>query len=585
MLVDCKSDYSLLESLMTPEALVKKAKELGLTYLGIADSNAGGLLDFYLTCKEAGIKPLLGLRFNITDKLEAPTDSQVFLYAQNNNGYHNLIKVATKVNLEGAGNLLLEWLNELSPDLVCVLPVGNSPNELRSDQGDLINKRLKELFKGKMFYGLYNRECAIDDIWLKKAEVGNVPYLFLSGAKYFLKEDLKAYKVIRAIKEKTIVEKVFESIWLDESVETTVERFKSYTHHDYLNKFLSLIDVDIPTPGLKVPKFSFPKEFASSYDYLVDLCRKGYKDKMAEFPDKNLVKERMATELKVIKDCRLEDYFLLVFDVCRHCDEHGIPRGISRGSAAGSLILYFLDVSRVNPLEYNLLFERFLNPDRTQTVEYNGEKYLTDAPDVDLDVSQTRRQEVVDWLNGKYGNVCRIGTFTTFSSKLALRETVRSFGRSEGEAGYVAGFIESIHGKVNSIEETYQKNSKFKEWVDKNKEIYKIALTIQDLKKNMSAHAAGLLISSDSINNMIPLTLGQTTGEEVKQYICSMYDMRFAAKSTLLKLDLLGLRTLVLLKDSIDLIKTRPQKKENKEILKDKKIKNPAWENFLAEHL
>jgi DNA polymerase-3 subunit alpha len=599
MFIDFRTDYSLLNSLVSIEKLFKKdksdepcwAKKQGWDFVGICDDNAGGLLDFYLAAKENGIKPIIGIRFRITDKLEAPTDAEILLYAQNVNGYHNLIKLSSKASLEGKDSLLLEWLGQLNQDLLCVLPVGSSPNELRSEQGKLIHKRLNELFKDKIFYGLMNRDTAVDDIWLEKAKEKDTKYLFLSNVKYFLSEDIEAYKVLRAMNEKTILGKTMEAVYLDESLEAAKERYKWYEHKSYLQKFVDMINIEIPTPGLKVPKFAVPQPFKDSYEYIVSLCRDGYKKKLSEFPDSKQVSERMKTELDVIKKCELADYFLLVFGICQYCDNHNVPRGLGRGSVGGSLVAYLLDIHKVNPLEYGLLFERFLNPDRTRPIMFNGEQYLTDAPDIDLDIGQIQRQEVIDWLREKYGFVSKIGTYTTLSAKNCIRETVRTFGRPEYEADYASGFVESKFGKTDSVEKTYEKNQKFAAWAEKNQDIYKVILKLEGLKKNSSIHAAGILISDQNIENKAPLTLLNTTGDEFKQDVCCAYDLDLAAKSALLKVDILGIRTLNLLQDTVTLIKelnlqaptptkveeVKPTEKEQ-EAARAKKV----WGDFVA---
>lgn len=559
---DIRTDYSLLGSLIQIENLINFAKERSWTYLGIADENAGGLLDFYLACKEAGIKPILGLRFNVTNNLEETTDSQIILYAQNLKGYHNLLKLFSKASIDGfknnQGNLLIDWVDELGSDIICVLPVGNSPKEAHTKNGDAVISKIKSYFKGKLFCGLYNRNTAIDDIWLKKAEANNIPYLFLTDARYLKSEDYTAYKVLRAIKEKNIVEKLFESIWLDSSLESAAKQFENYKHEEYQNKFLSLIDIDIPTPGLKVPKFAIPKDFATSYDYLVALCREGYKGKIENFDTKEkkeACKNRMKIELDVIKRCELADYFLMVLQICKYCDNNNIPRSFSRGSASGSLIIFLLDISKVNPLDYGLLFERFLNEDRTRPIMFNGEQYLTDCSDIDIDLGQMQRQEVIDWLRDKFGHVAKIATYTTLSSKACLKDVIRSFGKTEAEASYVASFVEVIHGKSDSIEQTYTKFQQFKDWADVNPKIYNVILKIEGIKKNSSIHASGIIISNEPIRNKVPVFLSNCSeGGGFKKDECVAYSLDFASKAGLIKMDLLGIRTLNVLQDAVRMI-------------------------------
>lgn len=586
MFFDIYTDYSLLNSLIKIENVVKLAKEKGWSSLGIADNDASGLLDFYLECSEAKIKPILGVRFFITNTLDDTTDSKIILYAQNLKGYHNLLLLSSKASIEGysngESNLSVDWLEEdMGKDLICVLPIGESPHELHTDNSDCVIDKLKTFFKGKLFYGLYNRNCSFDDVWLRKAEAKNIPYIYLSGAKYAKTDDSSAYKVLRAINEKNTIYKMFESVWRDESIELAEKNYVDYKHKDYTEKFLSLINLDIPTPGLKVPQFPIPDNFKNSYDYLIYLCRSGYKKKEKEFdtPEKKQAcSDRMKTELDVIKRCNLSDYFLLVYDICQYCDNNNIPRGIGRGSVGGCLIAFLMDICMVNPLDYNLLFERFLNEDRTKPVEFNGEMYLTDAPDVDLDVGQMQRQQIIESLRVKYGNVAKIATYTTLSAKACIKDVIRAHGRYEWEAARVASYIEIRFGKSDSLEKTYIKNEKFKEWVDKNRAIYEVALKLQDVKKNASIHAAGLIISNQAIERSAPLFLANSTGDEFKQDVCSAYSLDISAKAALLKMDLLGIRSLNVLQDTVTLI----GKVEKIPEIKDSK--SPVWKQFVEKY-
>jgi len=563
MLIDIRTDYNLLDSLIKTEDLAKFAKESGWKYVGIADLEAGGLLDFYLQCKANDIKPIIGLRFYVTNSLEEFSDSQIMLYAQNLEGYHNLLRLSTKASLGGSDNggatLLVDWLEgTLGTNLVCLLPIGESPKEAKTIGGDNVIKRLKQIYKNKLFWGLYDRDTGGDDIWLKIAKDNKIPYIFLSGAKYFKSEDFRAYKVLRAINEGKTVDRIFEVVYLDESIEVATKKMYHYQHYEYMVKFLSLIDIEIPTPGLKVPKFPIPDGFKDSFEYLADLCRDGYKKKILEFdtPEKvKACKERVAIEFDVIKRCDLADYFLLVYDICQFCYDKKIPQGWSRGSVGGCLVAFLMDISRTNPLEYGLLFERFLNEDRTKPVEFNGEKYLTDAPDIDLDVGQIQRQEVIEFLRQKYGNVAKISTYSTLSSKNCIKDVMKTFGKFENEAAYVAKFVEVRFGKSDSLEETYSKSSGFKAWADKNKEIYETALKIEDIRKNCSTHAAGCVVSDQPIENFAPLRLANATKDgDYKQDICIAYSLDYAAKAGLLKVDILGIRGLNVLSDCMELV-------------------------------
>jgi DNA polymerase-3 subunit alpha len=559
MLIDIRTDYSLLNSLIKIEDLIELAQKKKWQFLGIADFDAGGLLDFYLSCKEANIKPILGLRFYITDNLENTTDSEIILYAQNYDGYKTLIKLYSDCAINNyknnQTNLLVSQLENIN-NLICVLPIGNSPNELCTKQGVDILGKLKVFFENKIFFGLKNRNCAIDDIFLRKAEKANVPYIFLSNAKYLETSDFAAFKTLRAINARTTIDRLFETVWVDESIELAEKQLINYKHDKYLNRFLSLIDINIPTPGLKVPKFPIPEGYNNSYDYLVYLCRQGFLIKKDSFPNLEIVSERMKIELDVMNRCQLADYFLLVYDICQYCDENDIPRGISRGSAGSSLVAYLLDISRINPLEYDLLFERFLNEDRTKPIDFNGETYLTDAPDIDLDIGQLQRQQVINWLREKFGHVAKIATYTTLSSKACVKDVCRAFGKTEKEATWASSHVEVLYGKSDSISTTYDKSEKFREWVASNEELYKIALKLEGIKKNSSIHAAGIIVSNELITNRAPIFLANhSENQDFKKDECIAYSLDFAAKAGLIKMDLLGIRTLNVLQNTINLIK------------------------------
>lgn len=559
MIIDAFTDYTLLGSMLKPDALAEYAKDKW-KFLGIADNHAGGLLDFYLECTNNGVKPILGLRLSVVERAYLKSLGQILLYAKNREGYQALLKIFSRANLEcysNGPNILVDWLPEHSKNLICVLPIGYSPNEMKTDAGIAAGKKLLSIFGSDLYFGLFNRICSIDDHWLEIAKSAGVKYLPLYGAKYFKKDDLTAYRAMRAIATRSTVRDLFELVYLDESLESVkqAEQLEPQVA-EVLMEFVGKIDIKIPTPGLKVPKFKIPDGFKNSFEYLMHLCRIGYKERPDLVKYKAQIKERMAVECDVIKRCNLSDYFLLVYDICRYCDENGIPRGISRGSAGGCLISYLLKITELNPLEYNLLFERFLNEERTKPIVVDGVDYLTDAPDIDLDVGQIQRQQVIDFIREKYGYVSKIITYTTLSAKACIKDCIRVFGKSEHEANYVSSMIEILFGRADALEETYKKSEAFRVWVGQNQEIYDVALKLEDVKKNSSIHAAGIVVSDTPIDGFAPLCLANhSEGEEFKRDTCAAYSLDFAAKAGLLKVDILGIRSLNVLQDTIRMIR------------------------------
>jgi len=559
MIIDAFTDYTLLGSLLKPDSLAAYAKDKW-PFLGIADTHAGGLLDFYLECISNKVKPIMGLRMSVVERAELKSLGQIMLYAKNRDGYKSLLKLYSKASLEcysNGPNIMVDWLPEHSKNLLCVLPVGYSPNELKTEEGIAAGKRILEIFGSDMYYGLYNRNCSIDDHWLEMAKKFNVKYLPLYGARYFKKDDLLAYRALRAISTRSNIDKLFETVYLDESLEHVLSEDKlEPLLAKTLMEFVSKVDIKIPTPGLKVPKFKTPPEFKTSFEFLTHLCRQGYKERKDLHSIKDKVKERMAIEMDVIRRCNLADYFLLVYDICKYCDENGIARGLGRGSAAGSLISYLLKITEVNSLEYGLLFERFLNEDRTKPIVVDGVDYLTDAPDIDLDVGQMQRQQVIDFIREKYGFVSKIITYTTLSAKACIKDCIRVFGKNENEANYISGMIEILFGRADGLEETFKKSEPFRVWVGQNQHIYDVALKLEDVRKNSSIHAAGVVVSDTPIDDFAPLCLANhSEGEEFKRDTCSAYSLDFSAKAGLLKVDILGIRSLNVLQDTIRTIR------------------------------
>lgn len=312
-----------------------------------------------------------------------------------------------------------------------------------------------------------------------------------------------------------------------------------------------------PCPvGVKLPKIHIEKKHydllgcssdTSNFNFLRKLCFKGVQEKgIDQLSNKQVYYDRLSMELSVLNDLGFIDYILLNWDILNFCHETGIPTGAGRGSAAGSLVLYVIGVTNIDPIKYDLFFERFVSKSRARKIEHNGEIFLDGSllADVDNDISYDRRQEVIDYINRKYqGRTSKILTLNTLSSKLCIKECGKIVGEmSESSVNEISDMIPKKFGKVFKLEQAYSESENFKSFANKNKKIYRIAKKIEGLAKNTGVHPSGIAISFYELDEIMPV---QTTGEDA---IVSGYDMNNVAELTV-KFDILGLRTLSVIHD------------------------------------
>jgi DNA polymerase III subunit alpha len=316
-------------------------------------------------------------------------------------------------------------------------------------------------------------------------------------------------------------------------------------------EFLEDIEpLEIPIKGVRLPTYQPSErhkkelELESSADnmsFLRALCAKGFKKLKLKKGTKEYTEygERVKYELGIFDELGFVDYVLLVWDVINYCKENGIPTGLGRGSAAGSLVLYLVGVTRIDPIKYGLYFERFVSKIRAKKTIIDGITYLDGSLmcDVDLDICYYRRPEVLKYIEEKFvGKTCKILTFNTLSSKLVIKEVGKIVGmKSEDEMTQVTGMIPKLHGQVQDLEKAYEEVAEFKEWCDKNPRVYEVALKLKDLIKNKGVHPSGVLISFDPLEESCPTELSS------EKAAVSAYDMNWVSLFTV-KLDALGLR-------------------------------------------
>ena len=483
------TDYTLLKSLIKVPDLISFLSENKITTCGICDENLYGVLDFYYTCKKNNIKPIVGLDIKI-DNLN------VYLYAMNFEGYKNLLKIHA---LKEKDELSIDSLNIYKDNILCIVPF-----------------KSKELFEKLKFYNnlyiSYNNSLErlnaltissnvlyINDLKVLKKE--NVPYLaYLDKLR---KEDVQNYE---------------QNYYFEPEIDL-----------GKIDEVVSLLNLELKFNKKYIPKY---KDDIDSSLFLHDLCLKGLAKRLnGKIPDTYL--KRLNYELKIINEMGFVDYFLIVYDYVLYAKRHDILVGPGRGSAAGSLVSYSIGITEIDPLKYNLLFERFLNPERVT------------MPDIDVDFDALRREDVIEYVRNRYGdkNVALGLTFTTLKSKLVLREIGKLLKINDV---LLDNFIKCINGNVSLKDNLTNENiKKYLNNYNELKKLYNISMHLEGLKKNTSTHAAGVVISSTSLDEIIPIHYENGT-------LITGVTMEYLESIGLLKMDFLALKNLTTIKNILD---------------------------------
>ncbi len=477
-----KTDYSILTSLIKIDDLINMLSENNIGVSAICDDNLFGCMEFYNKCKKRGIKPIIGLEVNL--------DYTILLYAKNYHGYQNLCNISTLVN---ENKLSIQTLKPYLSDLVIVVPFKDM------DKIDELNLLAEDIFIG------YNTQEEKDKI------TGNKVYI--NKTLCLKKEDAKYLKYLYKIKEEDfeVVENV--SINFDISVED-----KKTTM--YLS---SLCDLEIPKQEDLLPIYNNEPDFDEK-KYLTDLCIVGLKKRLNGNITQKYV-DRLKYELDIIIKMGFCNYFLVVWDYVKFAKKNNIMVN-TRGSAASSLVSYCLGIADVDPIKYDLLFERFLNPARVT------------MPDIDVDFDAEKRDEVIKYVVDKYGKekVSGIITFSNLLAKQVIRDVARIFDINNYK---IDNLLKNFDDKKDL---TYQLNNiNVKRILNDDEDlrkIYDIALHLEGLKRHTSVHAAGIIISNKNLSNYVPLGLNSDG-----TYLCG-YTMNYIEELGLLKMDFLGLKNL-----------------------------------------
>ncbi len=515
------TDYSLLQSRIKMEELIVFLKENKFTAAAIVDENLYGAMEFYNECQKNNIKPIIGLELLWEDKA-------FYCYAKNYQGYRNLLKIHTKKEKK---ELKIDDLLKYKTDIKVIVPYESI------DIFPKIKNIFEETYLGYQTYFEKNNALITTEkivyVWntkaLKEEELNDLDYLEMiwkgtTKENYQPKDHSKNYLTLE-------VE--------EEDAEETIA-------------FIQDIQIDIPKTNRYIPHFD--AKISNSFEFLVALSKKGLEKRQ----NQNVTieyKKRLKYELETIQKMGFVDYFLIVYDYVRYAKKNNILVGPGRGSAAGSLVSYALGITDVDPLRYQLLFERFLNPERIT------------MPDIDIDFEYTKRGKVIQYVKEKYGRdaVAGIMTFGTLGSKQVLRDVGKCL---ELDPKLIDHFVLKIDAK-KTLRENLE-DSLVKEQVKKNKIIenwYTISMHLEGLKRHISTHAAGVVISSVPLDEVIPICYN--AGE-----MLTGVTMNYLEELGLLKMDFLALRNLTIIQNTLNLIEKNTQIKIdlNKINLNDKKV-------------
>lgn len=554
--------FSLLDGSSKIKELVKKTKELGMDSIAITDHGVMyGCVEFYKAAKAEGIKPIIGCEVYVAsksrfDKENSPDNFyyHLVLLAENNKGYDNLIKIVSygfkdgfyykpRVDIE-----LLEKYHEGIIALSACLagPVARTIIRQGYDKAKEVALRYNNIFGENNFFlelqdhmdGSVDQQTVNQSLMRMHQETG-IPLVATNDCHYISPEDAEAHDILLCIQTNTTVDEAdrmrYEGgQYYVKSPEEMYSLFP-YAHQACENtyKIAQRCNVEFEFGNYKLPVFDVP-DGKTAVEYLSELALNGLKERYGEVTPK--LKERLDYELSIIIQMGFVDYFLIVWDFIKYAKDNGISVGPGRGSAAGSIVAYSLRITDIDPIKYDLIFERFLNPERVS------------MPDIDIDFCYERRGEVIDYVRRKYGNdqVVQIVTFGTMAARNAIRDVGRALNIPYADVDRVAKMVpQELH---ITIEKALVKNPEFKEIYDTDptvKHLIDMSMKLEGLPRHTSTHAAGVIISDRPVEDYVPLNLNVKDNA-----ITTQYTMTICEELGLLKMDFLGLRTLTVIQNA-----------------------------------
>ncbi|MBE5944555.1 MAG: DNA polymerase III subunit alpha [Lachnospiraceae bacterium] len=559
------TEYSLLDGSAKIKELVARAKELGMSALAITDHGVMyGAIDFYKAAKAAGIKPIIGCEVYVApgsrfDREVVKGDDRYYhlvLLAKNNQGYKNLCKIVSKGFTEGyyyKPRVDMEILETYSEGIIALSAclAGEVAVNIRKNNYD---KALETALKYRDIFGEGNYYLEMQDHGIPEQRTVNagimrlsketgIPMVVTNDSHYIGAEDAEAHDILLCIQTGKIVTDE-DRMRYDGGQYYLKSPEEMYALFPYAKealentcKIADMCNVEIVFGEQKVPRYDVPAGY-DAYSYLKEICYQGLERRYNPVTD--ALKERLEYELNTIRDMGFVDYFLIVWDFIKYAKDNDIAVGPGRGSAAGSIVSYCLEITNIEPTGFNLLFERFLNPERVT------------MPDIDIDFCVDRRQEVIDYVVRKYGKekVVQIATFGTMAAKMCIRDVGRAMDLPYSLCDRVAKAIPSDLGitipkaleSSKELQDMYHEEPAIKKLVD-------MAIKLEGLPRHSSTHAAGVVIGRESIDEYVPLSKG------TEDSTTTQYNMTTIEELGLLKMDFLGLRNLTVIQNALRLIK------------------------------
>ena len=555
------TEYSLLDGASKIPELVAYAKELGMDSLAITDHGVMyGAVEFYQECTKAGIKPIIGCEVYLAKgshlDMTEKTRYHLILLAENDIGYHNLMRIVSKGQLEGfyyKPRVDKDILRTYSEGIICLSAciAGEVPRLINSGNMDGARRCVQEYIdifgKDNCFLEIQNHDIpeektAAEGLRQLAQEFG-IGLVATNDLHYVRREDAEAQDVLLCIQTTSNVDDPGrmrfpnDSFYL-KSAEEMAELFGGYPEAlENTCRIADRCNVKLEFGHLLLPEFPVPEGF-DAVSYLRHLCEEALPERY-EVVDET-VRKRLDFELDIINTMGYACYFLIVWDFINYCRSHDIPVGPGRGSAAGSIVAYLLRITNIEPLRYHLLFERFLNPERVS------------MPDIDTDFCYVKRNQVLDYVVRRYGQerVSQIITFGTLQARAAVRDVGKALGMSYTSVDEVAKMIPRELGIT--LDKALKSSNDFKRAYESRPEVKKLvdlARSVEGLPRNAGTHAAGVIIAPRDLRDYVPLQQGSDSG------VITQYDKNKVEELGLLKMDFLGLRTLTVIGDCIQFIK------------------------------
>ncbi|MDO4485687.1 MAG: DNA polymerase III subunit alpha [Bacillota bacterium] len=560
------TEYSLLDGAARIKDIVARAKELGMTSLAITDHGVMfGVIDFYRECNKQGIKPVIGCEVYTAARTLFDKDPEkdkrmghLVLLAKNNQGYRNLMKIVSEGYRHGFyykpridKNVLRQYSEGIIALSACL--AGEIQHRLLNGDYDGAKREameMLEIFGVGNFYlelqdqGLEEEARILPDMKKLHEETG-IPFVATNDVHYVNREDAEAQDVLMCIQTASTIDEENRMRFPNDQfyLKSEDEMRKIFSNIpeavDNTAEIAEQCNVSFTFGELHLPEFNAP-EGMENRAYLRQLCEKGLTERYPQASQAEMaeLQRRLDYELSIIEKMGYVEYFLIVWDFINYAKENGIMVGPGRGSAAGSIVAYTLRITDIDPIKYNLIFERFLNPERVS------------MPDIDIDFCYERRGEVIDYVTEKYGEdkVCQIITFGTMKAKQAVRDVGRVLNVSYPETDAIAKAIPfSLKMTIDLALETSPELKAKYENEETTRKVIDMARAIEGMPRHASTHAAGVVISRKSIDEYVPLYLAD-------KGLSTQFNMTTIEELGLLKMDFLGLRNLTVIRDALEMI-------------------------------